>query len=373
MKLDSIRLFVEKFLVVSGFEGIQVPILRHVLLVVIAALLAILSYVFCRLILVSAITRLTRGRSVSYINVLFERPVLIAFCGIVPAVVIWQLLPLVFYQYPIVRTILTRLTAIYITLATVHLCFTFISQLKLFDNGRRTSRQQYIISFLGVLRIVVAFLAAIVIVSIIIDRSPFALFAGLGATSAILMLVFKDTIEGLGAGIRLTSNDMMHVGDWITVDSAEADGIVTEMSLTTVKVQNFDNTIVTIPPMALVSGPFKNWKGMQDAAGRLVNRKVFFDFRSIRVADDNPNETNMSRFRNAVEEFLKADERVNNEMSLVVRQLEATQCGLPLAFYFFLKSKDAPTFDHHLAEIMERVYVMSADFGLTIYQQYPEQ
>ena len=226
---------------------------------------------------------------------------------------------------------------------------------------------------MGVLRIVVVFLAVIVIVSIIIDRSPFALFAGLGATSAVLMLVFKDTIEGLGAGIRLTSNDMMHVGDWITVDSAGADGIVTEMSLTTVKVQNFDNTVVTISPMALVSGPFKNWKGMQDAAGRLVNRKVFFDFRSIRAADDNPNETNMSRFRNAVEEFLKADERVNNEMSLVVRQLEATQCGLPLAFYFFLKSKEGPTYDHHLAEIMEKVYVMSADFGLTIYQQYPEQ
>ena len=372
MMLDTIRQFVEHLLVVSGFQGAQVPVLRHALLVVVAALLAILSYVFCRLVLVSAITRLTRGRSVSYVNVLFERPVLIAFCGIVPAIVIWQLLPLVFYQYPIVRTILTRLTAIYITFAIVRLCFTFISQLKLFDNGRRTSRQQYIISFLGVLRIVVAFLAVIVIVSIIIDRSPFALFAGLGATSAVLMLVFKDTIEGLGAGIRLTSNDMMHVGDWITVDSAGADGIVTEMSLTTVKVQNFDNTVVTISPMALVSGPF-NWKGMQDAAGRLVNRKVFFDFRSIRAADDNPNETNMSRFRNAVEEFLKADERVNNKMSLVVRQLEATQCGLPLAFYFFLKSKEGPTYDHHLAEIMEKVYVMSADFGLTIYQQYPEQ
>ena len=373
MILDTIRQFVENLLVVSGFQGAQVPVLSHAFLVVVAALLAILSYVFCRLVLVSAITRLTRGRSVSYVNVLFERPVLIAFCGIVPAIVIWQLLPLVFYQHPIVRTVLTRLTAIYITLATVHLCFTLINQLKLFDNGRRTSRQQYIISFLGVLRIVVVFLAVIVIVSIIIDRSPFALFAGLGATSAVLMLVFKDTIEGLGAGIRLTSNDMMHVGDWITVDSAGADGIVTEMSLTTVKVQNFDKTVVTISPMALVSDPFKNWKGMQDAAGRLVNRKVFFDFRSIRVADDNPNETNMLRFRNAAEEFLKADERVNNEMSLVVRQLEATQCGLPLAFYFFLKSKEGPTYDHHLAEIMEKVYVMAADFGLTIYQQYPEQ
>ena len=166
---------------------------------------------------------------------------------------------------------------------------------------------------------------------------------------------------------------MLHVGDWITVDSAGADGIVTEMSLTTVKVQNFDNTIVTVPPMALVSGSFKNWKGMQAGEGRRVNRKVFFDFRSIRYTDDSRKETNMAQFRRAVENFLIADERVNNGMTLMVQQLEATQGGLPIGICFFLKMKDGIPYEHQLADIMEHVYVMAADFGLTIYQQFPQQ
>lgn len=234
--MRTIQIFIDHLLVVSGFHGSEVPVLRHVLLILVAALLSVLSYLFFRVVLVPLITRMTRDRSLTYANVIFERPVLLAFCGIVPAVVIWKLLPMVFFQYPFVRMVLTRLTAIYLTFATVRLCFTFISQLKLFGNGRRTSKQQYILSFLGVVRIIVAFLAVVVTVSIIIDRSPMTLLAGLGATSAVLMLVFQDTIQGLVAGIRLTSNDMLHVGDWITVDSAGADGIVTEMSLTTVKV-----------------------------------------------------------------------------------------------------------------------------------------
>ena len=371
--MRTIQIFIDHLLVVSGFHGSEVPILRHVLLILVAALLSVLSYLFFRVVLVPLITRMTRDRSLTYANVIFERPVLLAFCGIVPAVVIWKLLPMVFFQYPFVRMVLTRLTAIYLTFATVRLCFTFISQLKLFGNGRRTSKQQYILSFLGVVRIIVAFLAVVVTVSIIIDRSPMTLLAGLGATSAVLMLVFQDTIQGLVAGIRLTSNDMLHVGDWITVDSAGADGIVTEMSLTTVKVQNFDNTIVTVPPMALVSGSFKNWKGMQDGGGRRVNRKVYLDFRSIRYTDDSKKETNIGQFRRAVEDFLIADERVNNKMTLIVQQLEATQSGLPVGVCFFLKVKGGNDFEHQLADIMEHIYLMAGSFGLVIYQQFPEQ
>ena len=369
--MRTIQIFIDHLLVVSGFHGSEVPILRHVLLILVAALLSVLSYLFFRVVLVPLITRMTRDRSLTYANVIFERPVLLAFCGIVPAVVIWKLLPMVFFQYPFVRMVLTRLTAIYLTFATVRLCFTFINQLKLFDNGRRTSKQQYILSFLGVVRIIVAFLAVVVTVSIIIDRSPMTLLAGLGATSAVL--IFQDTIQGLVAGIRLTSNDMLHVGDWITVDSAGADGIVTEMSLTTVKVQNFDNTIVTVPPMALVSGSFKNWQGMQDGGGRRVNRKVYLDFRSIRYTDDSKKETNIGQFRRAVEDFLIADERVNNKMTLIVQQLEATQSGLPVGVCFFLKVKGGKDFEHQLADIMEHIYLMAGSFGLVIYQQYPEQ
>ena len=192
---------------------------------------------------------------------------------------------MVFYQYPTVRELLARLTAIYITVMSVRLATVFINSFKELDSSHRSSTQQYFHSFCGVLKILMIFIASVVVVAIVIDKSPLKLFAGLGATSAILMFVFKDTIEGLVAGIRLTSNNMLHKGDWITVASAGANGIVEEMTLTTVKVRNFDNTIITVSPTSLVNGSFQNWLGMQQSDGRRVNRVVYYDFRSVCIAN----------------------------------------------------------------------------------------
>ena len=371
--MEEIRIFVETLVRQWGISGCMVPVVRHALLIAVAALLALLADVLCRRILIPVVTRITRRTTAQWDDVVLGRPVLTAACGIVPAIVVWWLLPMVFYQFPTVREVLARVTAIYITLASVHLCLVFISSLHRLDNGRRTSMQQYILSFCSLLRVVVIFVAVIVVVAIALGRNPMTLLAGLGATSAVLMLVFKDTIEGLVAGIRLTSADMMHVGDWITVPVAGANGIVTEMSLTTVKVRNFDNTIVTVSPTTLVGGSFQNWKGMQASAGRRVKRMVYYDFHSIRFVDDDRRETNMARYRRAVEQYLAECAWVNHDMLLMVRQLEATQSGLPLEFYFFLKDKEWKTYEHQLAAIMEYVYALAPEYGLKVYQQYPEQ
>lgn len=371
--MEAIRVWSENLITGLGFHGAAVPILRHILLIIIAALLAWLSDRLCRWIIIPLASRITRHTKTKWDEILFGTPVIKAICDIVPAIVVWKLLPLVFYQFDFIRELIARLTAIYITVMTINLCFVFIKQLKLLDTGRRTSMQQYILSFLGVLRIASLFVGTIVIIAIAIGENPLKLFAGLGATSAILMLVFKDTIEGLVAGLRLTSADMLHVGDWITVDSVGANGIVTEMSLTTVKVKNFDNTIITISPKTLVNGSFQNWKGMQGAAGRRVNRLVYYDFRSIKYTDSEKKTTNMEAYRNAVEDYLRNNPLVNSDMTLMVRQKEATQCGLPLEIYFFLKEKTWVPYEHQLAGIMEHIYMMAGDFGLKIYQQYPEQ
>jgi miniconductance mechanosensitive channel len=234
------------------------------------------------------------------------------------------------------------------------------------------------------------FFAAIIVVAIIIDRDPIKLFAGLGATSAVLMLVFQDTIKGLVAGIRLTSNDMLHKGDWITVPKAGANGIVEEMTLTTVKIRNFDNTIVTVTPQTLVDDSFQNWIGMQKSQGRRVNRRVYYDFRGIRIVDDalreqlinkkyfkegeiKPDDVNMTLYRRYVEDYLRRHPMVNTNMTLMVRQFEATQAGLPLEFYFFLKEKSWVEYEHQLAEIMDFIYAITPDFGLLVYEQYPFQ
>lgn len=388
--MENIKIFVEQLISLTGLTGNAVPVLRHVLLVLIAILLASLAGLLCRKIIVPVVRRLTSHTDARWDDVLLGDKVLISACQIVPAIVIWQLLPLVFYQYPVVRELLTRLTAIYITVMTVKLVLVFISAVKQLEGEERSARQQYLYSFMGVVRIVILFVAAIVVIAIVLDRDPMKLFAGLGATSAVLMLVFQDTIKGLVAGIRLTSNDMLHKGDWITVPKAGANGIVEDMSLTTVKIRNFDNTMVTVTPQSLVDDSFQNWNGMQQGDGRRVNRMVYYDFRSIRIVDEQLRKqligkkyfkadeikagmVNMTLYRQYLAGWLSRHPLVNPDMTLMVRQMEPTPEGLPVEFYFFLKEKEWVAYENQMAEMMEHIYAVTPDFGLQIYQKFPHQ
>lgn len=388
--MEQIRIFVERIIQLCGVHGQMVPVTRHILLAVVAILLAWFSDFLCRKIVVPIILKLTKKTDAKWDDVLLNQKVLFSACHIIPAIVIWELLPMVFYQFPVVEAMLKRFTSIYITIMSARLAIVFISSFKGLESERRSSVQQYFITFCGVLKILIVFITVIIVIATLINKSPFKLFAGLGATSAVLMLVFKDTISGLAAGIRLTSNNMLHKGDWVTVQGTEANGIVEEISLTTVKIRNFDNSIITVSPQRLVEGSFQNWIGMQHSDGRRVKRMVYYDFRSVKIIDDGirnnilnkgyykpeeiiGNEVNMSLYRKYMEKYLTTRDDVNSSMTVIVRQLEATNTGLPLEFYFFLKDKTPKEYEHNLADIMEYVYAITSDFGLTIYQQYPEQ
>ncbi|GAB6982308.1 mechanosensitive ion channel family protein [Prevotella dentasini] len=388
--MEEIRIFVEDLLMSMGMEGHTVAILRHAVLVGTAIVIALLSDYLCRKLLVPLILKLTKKTEVKWDDVVFDRKVLNTACHIVPAVVIWELLPMVFYQYPVVKELLTRLTAVYITLASTRLGVGIIDRLRFLNTRPGSSTSQYLKSFCGVLKIVFIFAAVVVVVALLLGRNPMTLFAGLGATSAILMLVFKDTIEGLVAGIRLTSNEMVHIGDWITVPGGTVNGIVTDITLTTVKVRQFDNTTTTVSPLTLVNGPFQNWKTMSEGEGRRVQKAVYFDVRSIRIADDElkahllergyikegnipADAINMGLFRHYIEHYLAKREDVNEKMTLMVRQLEATQCGVPVELYFFLRKKEWTAYEHALSDILEHVYAYAGEFGLKVYEQYPDQ
>ena len=417
--MEEIRKLVDEMMVWAGVSGDSVPVLRHLLLTVTAILLAIISDFLCRKILVPLISKITEKTEISWDDVLFNKKVLNSACHIVPAVVIWSLMPLIYLEYPIFKEILERATGIYIVVMSVRTVLVFIGSFKGLEDAkdRRSSAQQYFHTFCGVLRVLMLFVAGVVVVAILLGKSPLTLFAGLGATSAVLMLVFKDTITGLASGVRLTSNNMLHKGDWITVKSVDVNGIVEEISLTTVKVRNFDNTIVTISPTTLVNGSFQNWIGMQNSGGRRVKRLVYFDFRSIRLVDDllkqkliskylatedsfklkeslqkalekdrqegkdiedlkNPAAlapTNLQLYRKFMEKYLRQRPEINTELTLMVRHLEATQCGLPIEFYFFIKDKVWINYEHILADIMEHAYALANEFELKIYEQYPEQ
>lgn len=373
--LESIRLASEKLLMLLGVNGVGVPILRHTILLLVSVLFAWLSGVICLKLLVPLVVKITQRTPGKWDDILFNREVLISASHIVPAIVVWALVPMVFYQYPHIRVVLDRVTEIYITVMSTRTLLVFISGFNMLDKApNRSKARQYFRSLCSVLRVVVLFLAVIIVVAIIINRSPMRLLAGLGATSAVLMLIFKDTITGLVAGIRLTSNDMVHKGDWITVPGTPANGIVQDISLSTVKIRNFDNTIVTVTPNQLITGTFQNWIGMQESDGRLVQRRFYVDFKSIHFEHSNEKDiTNLGRYRAAIEEYLNGNEHIQKKMGIMVRQLEATDSGLPIEVRFFLKYKEWKKYEDHLAMIMEHVYAMAPDYDVKLYEQYPEQ
>lgn len=366
--MDQIQLWVRQLLEACGLEGDGVAYASHAVLVVMAILLAVVAGLLCRRILVPIVLRLTKKTEAKWDDVIFNRKVLMSACSIVPAIVIWRLLPWTFYDFPTVQEVLTRLTAIYITVMAVRTLIVFADSFKLLEDGPRTARQQYLYSVCGILKIIVVFVAIIVIIAIIINKDPTTLFAGLGAVSAVLMLAFQDTIKGLVAGIRLTNNDMIHIGDWVTVPSAGANGRVEEISLTTVKIRNFDNTIITVTPQTLVDGSFQNWLGMEQREGRKQVRKVYFDFRSIAI--DNDGTANITKFRHHMEQWLQANPKVIAEKPILVRQAEATQAGCCVEFIFWLRSQAAIDYEHDTSDIMEYIYAACTDFGLRIYQQF---
>lgn len=383
--MEKATIYIEEILSGWGAGGEWSVIMSHLILIALAFGLAFIVGLVSRRVIVPIIMKITSKTKNTWDELFLNRRVLDSACRILPAIIIWMFIPAIFYRFPYIEELLSRITAIYITIAATTTAITLTNSLQLLDTDIRSAKHQYLHSFCGVMKIILIFIAVIVVIAILIDRNPTALLTGLGATSAILMLIFQDTIKGLVAGIRLTSNDMIHKGDWISVPKAQVDGIVTEITLTTVKVQNWDNTILTISPQTLVDDSFQNWIGMQQSPGRRVKRKVFYDFSSIHpiskeecaiyikkgyftAEEIQPGMVNMTLYRKYMEKYLSQQAEVNTDMLLIVRQLEATNAGLPIEFYFFLKDKTWLNYEHNLADIMEKIYAMTPEFGLKIYQ-----
>ena len=385
--MNEIKNLVEQLIELTGIHGASVVPIRYALFFIIAIFLSWFSGWAGWYILRPIIQKIASKTPTQWDTLLFNDTVLRTFCKLIPAIVIWKLLPLVVFQHATLKDIVTRLTAVYICVMVVKLLLAIIKSV---ETKKGSKMQLYAKSFLGVVRIVIFFLAAIVIVATLLNKNPLTLLAGLGATSAVLMLVFQDTIQGLVAGIRLNSNEMVRIGDWITVPGTPADGIVEDVTLTTVKVRNFDNTTATVTPMALVNGSFQNWRSMAAGSGRRVTRQVYFDFKSIGFVSDEQkqaliskglftedelkgNQINIALYRQYIERYLSSRKDIVPEMGLLVREVEATQSGLPLCFVFFIKNDPAVHYEHTLAEIVEWCYAMANEFKLTIYQQFPNQ
>lgn len=238
------------------------------------------------------------------------------------------------------------------------------------------------------MQVVLFFVGGIVIVGVLIDKSPTALLTGLGASAAVLMLIFKDSILGFVAGVQLTQNNMVRLGDWIQMPDGSANGTVEEITLNTVKVRNWDNTITMIPPYTLVSSPFKNWRGMTESGGRRVDKMIRLDMDSLEIMtpdmtadlkksvplmrDYTPSEgehpTNSQLYRIYIEKYLRSHPVVAQNLDLIIAQREPSEFGLPIEVYFFLTDKVWNEYEKIQSDIFDHLLSMASEFGLKLYQ-----
>ncbi len=243
------------------------------------------------------------------------------------------------------------------------------------------------------LQVALYFVGGIVIVAVLIDKSPTVLLTGLGASAAVLMLVFKDSILGFVAGVQLSQNDMVKLGDWIQMPDGSANGTVEEITLNTVKVRNWDNTLSMIPPYMLVTTAFRNWRGMQESGGRRVDKCIFLDMTTLETCTQDmvrdlckavplmtpalcgspqancTDITNIQLYRIYVETYLRQHPEVNADLDIIVTQKESTAYGLPIEVYFFLKDKSWASYERKQSDIFDHLMAMAHEFGLRLYQR----
>lgn len=237
-------------------------------------------------------------------------------------------------------------------------------------------------------QVVLFFIGAILIVAILFDKSPSTLLTGLGASAAVLMLVFKDSILGFVAGVQLSQNNMIRIGDWIQLPDGSANGTVEEITLNTVKVRNWDNTITTIPPYNLVSGPFKNWRGMSESGGRRVDKMIYLDVDSIGFCSEesvaeikarvplmqewkggSEPPTNSQLYRVYIDLYLRQHPVVAKNLDLIVAQREHGQFGVPVEVYFFLTEKTWRKYEDIQSDIFDHLITMAPEFRLHLFQR----
>ena len=365
-------------------EAVAVAMLR------ISAVLAIFLVAFvidriCMKAIIPVIRKVTSKTESTWDDYLLNDDVVKNACRLIIPVVAYVLIPFALPEGTLLDFVL-KLCKVYIIVVCIKLICAVISSLYAMSDEHEKLRGHTLKGFYQMLKLVAICVGTIIIISILIGKNPLAILTGLGAGTAILMLVFQDTIKGFVAGIQLMANDMLRPGDWITMPKYGADGDVMEVTLTTVKVRNWDKTIVTVPPHALVNDSFQNWRGMFDIGGRRVKRSLNIDMNTVRFCSESEmaefsgkpwmegfeetgnEEVNLYIFRHYVEYYLRHHPKVNTDMIMTVRQLQPTAQGMPIELYFFSADTAWLKYEHLQAEVFDHVLAMLPVFGLKVFQ-----
>lgn len=320
---------------------------------------------------------------------------------LIPGIVLYILPYIAFKGRPDIIRILHRADIIYMLIVMIMIGNSILLAFLDFYSTTDKNRSHPLQGLVQGLQVVLYFVGGIIIMAVLIDKSPTVLLTGLGASAAVLMLVFKDSILGFVAGVQLTQNNMIHIGDWIQLPDGSANGNVEEITLNTVKVRNWDNTLSMIPPYTLVTTVFKNWRGMQESEGRRADKCIYIDLNSLEactkemvddlckavplmkkviegqpdirnIRSDSPKEslpTNIRLYRLYIGHYLRAHPGVNPDLDIIVTQKEATAYGLPIEIYFFTKDKAWAAHEMKQSDIFDHIMAMSHDFGIRLYQR----
>ena len=351
-----------------GIQADSINAIHWVGVIISLALLFYISSIVCQKIVIPLSNRITRKTQARWDDIIFNATTLKNVCNLIVGIALTAALPMLMNEDSMLFGVASKVCHIYIIAIFVRFCCGILTSLYKISSQAKKTKNHTLQGVFQMMKIVIISIGVILVASIIIDRDPTRLLTGLGASAAVLMLVFKDSIMGLVAGVQLSANDMLHPGDWITMEKYGADGMVQEVSLTTVKVQNWDKTITTVPPYALVSESFQNWRGMFDSGGRRIKRSIFIDMNSIAFCNEkqikalndkglfagsNERPVNLTVFREWLEMWLKNHPKVNKEMITMVRQLQPTAQGLPLELYFFFDGTAWVDYEHLQSEIFE--------------------
>ena len=339
----------------------------------------------CRKTIIPFIRSLTSKTESIWDDHLLGDDVLKSLCGLISPIAVYALIPFALPEGDFLE-LMQKLCRVYIIIVVVKLICAFISSLYAISCKDEKAKIHSLKSFYQMLKLVVICIGAIIVISILIGKSLVTILAGLGAGTAILMLVFQDTIKGFVAGIQLMVNDMLRPGDWITMPKYGADGDVMEVTLTTVKVRNWDKTIVTVPPYALVNDSFQNWRGMFDMGGRRIKRSINIDMNTVRFCTEEEmqsyrkqpwmegfeatgnEEVNLYIFRHYLEYYLRHHPMVNQDLIMTVRQLQPTPQGMPVELYFFSADTNWLKYEHLQAEVFDHVLATLHTFHLKAFQ-----
>ncbi|MDE6824590.1 MAG: mechanosensitive ion channel family protein [Duncaniella sp.] len=343
-------------------------------------------FIFTRYV-IPAVLKLVSFTEAKWDDVLFNERLLRVVVELGCVLFMQATLPPALKFYPTAQSIATLTFRILIVCVGVHLINRFLIAIYELVERSSSGRASSLKGIRQMLQVITVSVGVIIVISILADKNPVTVITGLGAAATVLMLVFKDSIMGVVAGVQLTLNDMLRPGDWITVPARNINGTVLEVGLTTVKVQNFDMTIVTVPPYALVSESFQNWRGMADARGRRINRSVTIDVDSIdfcppeKIAefrkepwwgklDPEERHVNLTLYRAYLEHYIatRPDLKTSEAMVYMVRELAPTPNGVPLELYMFTSVTSWKPYEQVQGAIMDHVFASVHRFGLRIYQ-----